>query len=87
MLLELLDFEHDGHDHFSSLLPTSLNSAVFMPRHDLCIHLSQSSQAMIGPGLGSIPLRSRTYSLCALLSLLKINLLLGVYVCIASNRC
>jgi hypothetical protein len=46
MLLELFGFEHDGHDHFSSLLPTSLNSAVVMPRHDLCIHLSQSSQAM-----------------------------------------
>ena len=76
MLLELFGFEHDGHDHFSSLLPTSLNSAVFMPRHDLCFRLSQSSQAMtpvlqvlpqiphgnlerLGPGLGSIPLRSR----------------------------
>jgi hypothetical protein len=33
--------------HFSSLLPTMLlNSSVVIPRHDLWIHLSQSSQAI-----------------------------------------
>ena len=43
---ELFCLEHDGHVHFSSLLPMLLNSSVVIPRHDLWIHLSQSSQAI-----------------------------------------
>jgi hypothetical protein len=32
---ELVCLEHDGHVHFSSLLPMLLNSPVVIPRHDL----------------------------------------------------
>ena len=43
---ELLGFEHDGHVHVSSLLPRLLNSVVDIPMQFLCVHLSQSSQAI-----------------------------------------
>ena len=32
---ELFCLEHDGHVHFSSLLPMVLNSSVVIPRHDV----------------------------------------------------
>jgi hypothetical protein len=38
--------EQDGQVHVSSLLPRLLNSVVDIPMHFLCVHLSQSSQAI-----------------------------------------
>ena len=45
-MIELFCFWMFGQVHLSSLLPSSLSSADFMPVRDLCIHWSQSSQAM-----------------------------------------
>ena len=43
---ELFGFEQDGQVHVSSLLPRLLNSVVDIPMQFLCVHLSQSSQAI-----------------------------------------
>ena len=43
---ELSGFEQDGQVHVSSLLPRLLNSVVDIPMQFLCVHLSQSSQAI-----------------------------------------
>ena len=43
---ELFGLRHDGQVHVSSLFPNLLNSVVDIPIHCLCVHLSQSSQAM-----------------------------------------
>jgi hypothetical protein len=43
---ELFGSRHDGQVHVSSLFPNLLNSVVDIPIHCLCLHLSQSSQAM-----------------------------------------
>ena len=67
---ELFGFEQDGQVHVSSLLPRLLNSVVDIPMQFLCVHLSQSSQAIdsvlhafwhivhgnIGTGFGSMQL-------------------------------
>jgi hypothetical protein len=43
---ELFGFEQDGQVHVSSLLPKLLNYVVDIPMQFLCVHLSQSSQAI-----------------------------------------
>lgn len=43
---ELFGFEQDGQVYVSSLLPKLLNSVVDIPMQFLCVHLSQSSQAI-----------------------------------------
>ena len=43
---ELFGFEQDGQVHVSSLLPKLLNFVVDIPMQFLCVHLSQSSQAI-----------------------------------------
>ena len=45
-MLELFCFWQFEQVQLSSLFPSSLSSADVRPIHDLCIHLSQSSQAM-----------------------------------------
>lgn len=43
---ELFGLQQDGQVHVSSLLPRLLYSDVDIPMQFLCVHLSQSSQAM-----------------------------------------
>ena len=43
---ELFGFEQDGQVHVSSLLPKLLNFVVDIPMQFLCVHYSQSSQAI-----------------------------------------
>ena len=43
---ELFGLRQDGQVHISSLFPNLLNSVVDMPIHCLCVHISQSSQAI-----------------------------------------
>jgi hypothetical protein len=43
---ELLGLRHDGQVHVSSLFPNLLHSVVDIPIRCLCVHFSQSSQAM-----------------------------------------